>query len=154
MKREEFLARLEQGLAGLGEEERAEALKFYNEYLDEVGPGQEEAEIARLGDPHRVANIIRAAGGKAILAHPGVTLRGEANFPRALEELAAEGADGLECWYPAHSRDVREACLDLCHRRKLLVSAGSDCHGSFQDTQIGQTKTDMGDVSLELLRLT
>ena len=60
MKREEFLARLEQGLAGLGEEERAEALKFYNEYLDEVGPGQEEAEIARLGDPHRVANIIRA----------------------------------------------------------------------------------------------
>ena len=60
MKREEFLARLEQGLAGLGEEERAEALKFYNEYLDEVGPGQEEAEIARLGDPRRVANIIRA----------------------------------------------------------------------------------------------
>ena len=49
MKREEFLARLEQGLAGLGEEERAEALKFYNEYLDEVGPGQEEQEIARLG---------------------------------------------------------------------------------------------------------
>ena len=44
MKREEFLARLEQGLVGLGEEERAEALKFYNEYLDEVGPGQEEQE--------------------------------------------------------------------------------------------------------------
>lgn len=60
MKREEFLARLEQGLAGLGEEEREEALKFYNEYLDEVGPEQEEQEIARLGDPRRVANIIRA----------------------------------------------------------------------------------------------
>ena len=70
MKREEFLARLEQGLAGLGEEERAEALKFYNEYLDEVGPGQEEAEIARLGDPHRVANIIRANLGPAPRRRP------------------------------------------------------------------------------------
>lgn len=69
MKREEFLARLEQGLAGLGEEERAEALKFYNEYLDEVGPGQEEQEIARLGDPRRVANIIRANLGLGPAPH-------------------------------------------------------------------------------------
>ena len=58
MKREEFLARLEQGLVGLGEEERAEALKFYNEYLDEVGPGQEEQEIARMGDPRRVRHPV------------------------------------------------------------------------------------------------
>ena len=71
MKREEFLARLEQGLAGLGEEERAEALKFYNEYLDEVGPGQEEQEIARLGDPRRVANIIRANLGLGPAPHGG-----------------------------------------------------------------------------------
>lgn len=69
MKREEFLARLEQGLVGLGEEERAEALKFYNEYLDEVGPGQEEQEIARLGDPRRVANIIRANLGLGPAPH-------------------------------------------------------------------------------------
>ena len=32
------------------------------------------------------------------------------------------------------------------YRGGLLVSAGSDCHGDFQDTQIGQTKTDMRDV--------
>ncbi len=101
MKREEFLARLEQGLAGLGEEERAEALKFYNEYLDEVGPGQEEAEIARLGDPHRVANIIRANLGL------GPAPRGDgakaapetAEVPRAVRqepELSLEGLAGQE----------------------------------------------------------
>ena len=101
MKREEFLARLEQGLAGLGEEERAEALKFYNEYLDEVGPGQEEAEIARLGDPHRVANIIRANLGL------GPAPRGDgakaapetAEVPRATRqepELSLEGLAGQE----------------------------------------------------------
>lgn len=124
-----------------------DGMRFYGRY----GVSYAEAGFRPTAE---VTSIIRAAGGKAILAHPGVTLRGEANFPRALEELAEEGADGLECWYPAHSRDVRETCLSLCRRRKLLVSAGSDCHGSFQDTQIGQTKTDMGDVSLELLRLT
>ena len=101
MKREEFLARLEQGLAGLGEEERAEALKFYNEYLDEVGPGQEEAEIALLGDPHRVANIIRANLGL------GPAPRGDgakaapetAEVPRAAwqePELSLEGLAGQE----------------------------------------------------------
>ena len=73
---------------------------------------------------------------------------------RALARLMDEGLDGAECFYPLHSRDVRETCLSLCRRRDLLVSAGSDCHGSFQNTQIGQTKTDMADVSLELLGLT
>lgn len=101
MKREEFLARLEQGLAGLGEEERAEALKFYNEYLDEVGPGQEEAEIARLGDPHRVANIIRAnlGLGPAPRRDGAKTAPETAEVPRAARqepELSLEGLAGQE----------------------------------------------------------
>ena len=76
-----------------------------------------------------MARLIRAAGGQAVLAHPGVTLRGERDFPRALARLVDEGLDGVECYYPTHSRDVRETCLSLCRRRELLVSAGSDCHG-------------------------
>ena len=80
--------------------------------------------------------------------------RGERDFGRALIRLLDEGLDGVECYYPLHSRDARETCLSLCRRRDLLVSAGSDCHGSFQNTQIGQTKTDMRDVSLELFGVT
>ena len=80
-----------------------------------------------------------------------MTLRGERDFARALARLMDEGLDGAECFYPLHSRDVRETCLSLCRRRGALVTAGSDCHGGFQDTQIGQTKTQLSDVSLELL---
>ena len=60
MTREEFLAALRQELVNVSEEERDEALKFYNEFLDEAGPDQEQKVIEELGTPHRVANIIRA----------------------------------------------------------------------------------------------
>lgn len=98
-----------------------------------------------------VVAAIRAAGGRAVLAHPGLTLSGVENFPRALERLADVGVDGVECYYPAHTRDVEQICLSLCARRGLLPTAGSDCHGAFQNTQIGQTRTAMDKVALELL---
>lgn len=98
-----------------------------------------------------VIAAIHAAGGRAVLAHPGVTLAGEGDFPRALARLVEEGVDGVECYYPRHSREVEQICLGLCARRGLLVSAGSDCHGAFQSAHIGQTKTPMDKVSLELL---
>ncbi len=60
MNRAEFLQALAAELDNVSEEERAEALKFYDEFLDEAGPADEERVIADLGDPHRVANIIRA----------------------------------------------------------------------------------------------
>ncbi len=124
-----------------------EGMRFYGQY------GVTYADAGFL-PTNEVARRIREAGGRAVLAHPGVTLRGERDFARALARLMDEGLDGVECYYPLHSRDAREICLSLCRRRGLLVSAGSDCHGDFQDTQIGQTKTELGDVSLELLGAT
>ena len=121
-----------------------DGMRFYARY----GVTYASAGFRPAGE---VAAAIRAAGGRAVLAHPGLTLSGEGNFPRALERLADEGVDGVECYYPAHTRDVEQICLSLCARRKLLPTAGSDCHGDFQDTQIGQTRTAMGKVPLELL---
>ncbi len=121
-----------------------EGMRFYAQY------GVTYADAGFL-PTSEVARRIREAGGRAVLAHPGVTLRGERDFARALARLMDEGLDGAECFYPLHSRDVRETCLSLCRRRGALVTAGSDCHGGFQDTQIGQTKTQLSDVSLELL---
>ena len=125
----------------------ADGMRFYGQY----GVTYADAGFRPTAE---VVKCIRNAGGRAILAHPGVTLRGERDFGRALSRLMDEGLDGVECFYPKHSRDVREACLGLCRRRGLLATAGSDCHGSFQDTHIGQTKTDMCDVALEPLGAT
>ena len=63
MNRAEFMAALEAQLRDITTEERDEALKFYNEYLDEAGPENEAAVLAELGSPQKVACIIRANCG-------------------------------------------------------------------------------------------
>lgn len=60
MTREEFLRRLGELLSDVTEEERAEAIRFYEEYLDDAGPQQEAHVLAELGSPEKVAAIIRA----------------------------------------------------------------------------------------------
>lgn len=60
MNRGEFLAELRAQLADFSEEAREDALKFYEEYLDEAGPENEAIVLAELGSPQKVARIIRA----------------------------------------------------------------------------------------------
>ena len=60
MNRGEFLAELRAQLADFSEEAREDALKFYEEYLDEAGPENEAVVLAELGSPQKVARIIRA----------------------------------------------------------------------------------------------
>lgn len=72
MDREQFLQQLRALLADTAPEEREEAIRYYEEYFDEAGPEQEQAILAELGSPAKVAGIIRAnvpgsrpAGGPA-----------------------------------------------------------------------------------------
>ncbi len=60
MNRGEFLAELRAQLSDFSEEAREDALKFYEEYLDEAGPENEGVVLAELGSPQKVARIIRA----------------------------------------------------------------------------------------------
>lgn len=100
MNRAEFLQALAAELDNVSEEERAEALKFYDEFLDEAGPADEERVIADLGDPHRVANIIRAnlglpASPKRERPQPKLTLDQTPKPPRqpAQPSLTLDGPD-------------------------------------------------------------
>ena len=60
MSRETFMKELEYLLQDIGEEERADALAYYRDYLDEAGPEREEQALAEFGSPERVAAMIRA----------------------------------------------------------------------------------------------
>ena len=61
MSRETFMKELEYLLQDIGEEERADALAYYRDYLDEAGPEREEQALAEFGSPERVAAMIRAS---------------------------------------------------------------------------------------------
>lgn len=55
MNKAEFLQALETGLAAATPEERAAALQYYTEYLDEAGPEREAEVLDELGSPDKVA---------------------------------------------------------------------------------------------------
>lgn len=93
---------------------------------------------------------IHQAGGMAVLAHPWATVPhpDEERFFQSVHGLIDRGLDGVECYYPLHAPEITERLLAICRDRDLIVTAGSDCHGSFGRTRVGQM-----DVPVEALRL-
>jgi len=63
MNRAEFMRELESLLQDISETERAEALKYYNDYFDDAGEANEGVVIRELGSPWRVAGMIRESAG-------------------------------------------------------------------------------------------
>lgn len=90
---------------------------------------------ARLEFADAIA-LIHAAGGLAIVAHPGV----EFNRPR-VERAVAMGLDGLEVLHPSNSPDEVRRLRALAEHFRLVASGGSDWHGAEQGPRtIGMMK--------------
>jgi predicted metal-dependent phosphoesterase TrpH len=68
--------------------------------------------------------LIHAAGGLAVLAHPGLV-----HHDSLIPDLVAAGMDGLECYHTKHPTTIVEHYLEIADEHKLLVTGGSDCHG-------------------------
>ncbi len=73
--------------------------------------------------PLEAIEVIRAAGGVPVLAHPG-RLKDEA----VIDELAERGLAGLEVFYPTHSTAQVARYRERARRLGLAMSAGSDFH--------------------------
>ncbi|EAX46351.1 PHP C-terminal domain protein [Thermosinus carboxydivorans Nor1] len=74
--------------------------------------------------PLEVINLIKKAGGFAVLAHPG--LIGSDNI---VAELIRLGLDGLEVYHPEHNTEQTEKYLQIAEKNSLFVTGGSDFHG-------------------------
>ena len=70
MNKQTYLAKLAQLLAPLPEQERQDALNYYEEYFDAAGPEAEDATAAELGDPADAARKILEGEGAATLPTP------------------------------------------------------------------------------------
>jgi 3',5'-nucleoside bisphosphate phosphatase len=70
--------------------------------------------------------LIHEAGGLAILAHPGVG----ATLPKIVARLLEMPFDGIEVFHTKHTPVQSKGFMQLAHERGLLVSGGSDCHGT------------------------
>jgi predicted metal-dependent phosphoesterase TrpH len=96
------------------------------------------------------AQHIHNAGGKAILAHPGEVIKEtDINlFTKEVLRLISYGLDGIECYYPSHTNDITDVCLEICKDRDLLITAGSDCHGDFGSSEVGEMDIALGQLKL------
>ncbi len=68
--------------------------------------------------------LIHAAGGVAVMAHPGLNRTDE-----VIPGMVEAGLDGIECFHTKHSTATAARYLELADRFHLLVTGGSDCHG-------------------------
>lgn len=89
-------------------------------------------EKARL-TPADSIELIHRAGGVAVLAHPyQLKLPSYEAVSELVSELAALGLDGIEANYSRHSPAERSAYSEIAMRHHLLVTGGSDYHGSYK----------------------
>lgn len=99
-------------------------------YLAEGKP----AFVAHEGlTPAQAVQLIHAAHGVAVLAHPAL-YRG--NFDDLFAGLLNAGLDGIEVFYPAHSPEQTRLYAALASQHDLLMTGGSDFHGVIGDLEI------------------
>jgi 3',5'-nucleoside bisphosphate phosphatase len=70
-------------------------------------------------------DLIHAAGGLAVLAHPGASGTRE-----RIAAFVAQGIDGVEVRHPGHSAEDMARLLALVEHYSLVPSGGSDWHGA------------------------
>lgn len=95
---------------------------------------------------------IKGAGGIPVLAHPMKITRlgregGDSFFEkldRLLARLKRRGLEGMECYYSGHLPRDTERLVSMAKKHGLLITAGSDFHGTEfdRDLTIGGFETD------------
>ena len=101
MNKQTYLAKLAQLLAPLPEQERQDALNYYEEYFDAAGPEAEDATATELGDP--------ADAARKILEGEGLTLDAAAPDAAGESDHAAGTAAQDTAAHPAGETAAKPA---------------------------------------------
>ncbi|MDR7481217.1 MAG: PHP domain-containing protein [Armatimonadota bacterium] len=100
----------------------------FDRYIGRAGPAY--VERVKISPPEAV-HVIRAAGGLAVLAHPGW-----GDNDALVPDLVAAGLDGIEVYYPDHSPAQVERYAAVAARYGLLMTGGTDFHGGEIATRV------------------
>lgn len=78
--------------------------------------------------PDEAIEMIHALGGFVCVAHPGRIALPFDERERLIRNLFRRGADGIECFYPAHTEEETVYFKNLADESNLLKTGGSDFH--------------------------
>lgn len=113
----------------------------FDGYIEDGGPAYVPKHAL---DPADGVALITAAGGVAVLAHPGISTRDAPVDLALLDRLVPAGLRGVEADHAAHDDDARKFWRDAARERRLYVTGSSDFHGTRKDARIGAGTTSSG----------
>ena len=90
----------------------------------------------------KAINAIRGAGGIPVLAHPSLLeYESESQLDDLIGQLKQMGIQGVEVYYSQHTADQTRLFAELAQRHDLLMTGGTDFHGSIHpDIEMGTGK--------------
>ncbi|MDQ2783448.1 MAG: PHP domain-containing protein [Chloroflexota bacterium] len=94
----------------------------FDRYLGRGRPAHVERQQLLPAD---AVQLVRAAGGVPVLAHP----LSVANLEATLDEMIPAGLLGIEAYYGAYTPDKRDALAKIAARHDLITTVGNDFHG-------------------------
>lgn len=103
MNKENFLRDLRRFLSDLPEEEREQAVKYYEDYFEDAGPENEEQVIQELGNPVDIAKQIKAVNPDRIEYGQGTDFRHSAHYPEVSNGADFRYESGQQTGYSQNS---------------------------------------------------
>lgn len=93
----------------------------------------------KLITPQKAVEIIKEAGGRAVLAHPLLYGLNDSQLRQLITLLKYAGLDGIEAIYSLNSEEDDKYVKKLACEYDLKITGGSDYHGSNKpDISIGK----------------
>jgi len=102
--------------------------KFFKEYLSTGAP----AYVPNSVHPGEILDLCRSAGAVTSIAHPH-----KIHDFSIVSDLIEMGVMGLEYYYPGMDSDDKEKLFDLAKKHELILTGGSDFHGKYSDSNVG-----------------
>ena len=109
------------------------AVPDYQTAFDDYLAKGAKAYISRkLYKPAEAVELMRSAGAVPVLAHPLTLNLNAEDLESFVDDLLDAGLSGIEGYHGDWSLEDQEFVRDLGERKHLIVSGGSDYHGSMR----------------------
>ena len=97
-----------------------------NNYLSNMN-----CKVSYRANIKKVCDVIKTAGGIPVLAHPKeIELRYNVKLDTIISSLIKFGINGIEVYNSIHTDEDIKRYLEIANKYNLLISGGSDYHGS------------------------
>lgn len=92
-------------------------------------PGRPAFRPRLVPSVQEAITAIHGAGGVAVWAHPFWAPVGPERVRETIDDFRGLGLDGIECFYPTHTRAQTDLLAERCAELELLSTGSSDFHG-------------------------